>query len=225
MASAIGLHKAELIKPRGPWRRLADVELATAEYIGRFNSRVSSANPLDRSMGISAEPFKVGRAGEPTLLANRCRAACREAASATAIWLRPQSMTAGTSGVYGRYTADPRQRCVRVPVRGESGYPMRRSRRMTLGGWTARQRRYLRFPAVRWRRRTLYVTVRAMGRAAARGHVHIADSVSTARPIRSCLCRSEAILGCRQERSVKPSAQPTLVRTQHLPLKSPGQSR
>ena len=67
MASAIGLHKAELIKPRGPWRRLADVELAAAEYIGRFNSRVSSADPLDRSMGISAEPFKVGRAGEPTL--------------------------------------------------------------------------------------------------------------------------------------------------------------
>ena len=31
------------------------------------------------------------------------------------------------------------------------------------------------------------------------------------------LCRSDDIWRCRQERSVKPSAQPTLVRTQHLP--------
>src|SRR5579863_9200143 len=31
------------------------------------------------------------------------------------------------------------------------------------------------------------------------------------------LRRSEAIWRCRQERTVKPSAQPTLVRTQHLP--------
>jgi putative transposase len=31
MESTIGLYKTELIKPRGPWRSLADVELATAE--------------------------------------------------------------------------------------------------------------------------------------------------------------------------------------------------
>jgi putative transposase len=30
MESTIGLYKTELIKPRGPWRSLADVELATA---------------------------------------------------------------------------------------------------------------------------------------------------------------------------------------------------
>jgi len=32
MESAIGLYKTELIKPRGPWHSLADVELATAEW-------------------------------------------------------------------------------------------------------------------------------------------------------------------------------------------------
>ena len=37
--------------------------------------------------------------------------------------------------------------------------------------------------------RVLYVAVRAMGRPAARSHVHIVDSVVAARPIRSCLCR------------------------------------
>ncbi|KAB8191054.1 transposase [Nonomuraea phyllanthi] len=31
MESQIGLYKTELIKPRGPWRSLAEVELATAE--------------------------------------------------------------------------------------------------------------------------------------------------------------------------------------------------
>jgi putative transposase len=33
MESTIGLYKTELIKPGGPWRGLADVELATAEWV------------------------------------------------------------------------------------------------------------------------------------------------------------------------------------------------
>jgi transposase InsO family protein len=33
------LYKTELIKPRGPCRSLADVELATAEYIGWYNNK------------------------------------------------------------------------------------------------------------------------------------------------------------------------------------------
>lgn len=37
--AAIGLYKTELIKPRGPWRTLADVELATAEWVGWFNTQ------------------------------------------------------------------------------------------------------------------------------------------------------------------------------------------
>jgi putative transposase len=35
MESMIGLYKTELIKPRGPWRSLAEVELATAEWAER----------------------------------------------------------------------------------------------------------------------------------------------------------------------------------------------
>ncbi|GII34380.1 hypothetical protein Pmi06nite_78220 [Planotetraspora mira] len=37
MESQIGLYKTELIKPRGPWRSLAEVELATAEWVDWFN--------------------------------------------------------------------------------------------------------------------------------------------------------------------------------------------
>jgi transposase InsO family protein len=36
MESAIGLFKTELIKPRRPWKGLADVELATAEWVDWF---------------------------------------------------------------------------------------------------------------------------------------------------------------------------------------------
>ncbi|MFI0422817.1 IS3 family transposase [Spongiactinospora sp. 9N601] len=44
MESQIGLYKTEPIKPRGPWRRLADVELATAEWVSWFNpTRLHSA--------------------------------------------------------------------------------------------------------------------------------------------------------------------------------------
>lgn len=39
MESAIGLYKTELIKPRGPWHSLAEVELATAEYIDWYNNK------------------------------------------------------------------------------------------------------------------------------------------------------------------------------------------
>ncbi|GAA1796116.1 hypothetical protein GCM10009835_12720 [Planosporangium flavigriseum] len=35
--STIGLYKTELIKPRGPWRSLAQVELATAEWVDWYN--------------------------------------------------------------------------------------------------------------------------------------------------------------------------------------------
>ncbi|MEV6867796.1 IS3 family transposase [Streptosporangium subroseum] len=44
MESQIGLYKTELIKRGGPWRSLADVELATAEWIEWFNTtRLHSA--------------------------------------------------------------------------------------------------------------------------------------------------------------------------------------
>src|SRR6185295_47273 len=34
-----GLFKTELIKPRGPWRTVEQVEIATLEYVGWFNHR------------------------------------------------------------------------------------------------------------------------------------------------------------------------------------------
>lgn len=37
--SVIGLFKTELIKPRGPWRNAAQVEIATLEYVDWFNNR------------------------------------------------------------------------------------------------------------------------------------------------------------------------------------------
>jgi putative transposase len=37
--SVIGLFKTELIKPRGPWRTVEQVEIATLEYVDWFNQR------------------------------------------------------------------------------------------------------------------------------------------------------------------------------------------
>jgi putative transposase len=39
MESTIGLFKTELIKQRRPWKTLAEVELATAEWIDWYNHR------------------------------------------------------------------------------------------------------------------------------------------------------------------------------------------
>ncbi|MBA2949636.1 transposase [Streptomyces sp. PSKA28] len=39
MESAIGLYKTELIKPQRPWKTLAEVELATAEWVDWYNHR------------------------------------------------------------------------------------------------------------------------------------------------------------------------------------------
>ena len=39
MDSTIGLYKIELIKPHGPWRSLAEVELATAEWVDWYNAK------------------------------------------------------------------------------------------------------------------------------------------------------------------------------------------
>lgn len=37
--STIGLFKTELIRRRGPWRTLDDVEIATLEWVDWFNNR------------------------------------------------------------------------------------------------------------------------------------------------------------------------------------------
>jgi len=37
--SIIGLYKTEVIRRRGPWRSLDDVEIATLEWVDWFNNR------------------------------------------------------------------------------------------------------------------------------------------------------------------------------------------
>jgi hypothetical protein len=61
------------------------------------------------------------------------------------------------------------------------------------------------------------VAVRPTRRLDARVHGHIADSVGATDAIEGHLRRSGPCDRAGRERSVKPSAQPTLVRTQHLP--------
>jgi hypothetical protein len=65
--------------------------------------------------------------------------------------------------------------------------------------------------------RTVSVAVRVDRRREGRGYGHIADSVAADDTVCQHSRRSRALWRCRQERTVKPSAQPTLVRTQHLP--------
>ena len=57
----------------------------------------------------------------------------------------------------------------------------------------------------------LYVAVRRIGGADGPAHVHIADSVAAGGIMRGRFRRSVTVWRCRQERSVKPSAKPTLV--------------
>jgi hypothetical protein len=66
--------------------------------------------------------------------------------------------------------------------------------------------------------RTLFVAVRRFRSPGRLIHGHVADSARFFAAAKGCFCSSEPISMVREIRSVKPSAQPTLVRTQHLPL-------
>src|SRR5271157_4724011 len=63
----------------------------------------------------------------------------------------------------------------------------------------------------------LYMAVRRIGGEECPAYVHMVYRVLAARVMKRRFRRSGVVWRCRQERSVKPSAQPTLVRTQHLP--------
>ena len=65
--------------------------------------------------------------------------------------------------------------------------------------------------------RTLSVPVRGCGRPDFCAHGHMADRVSHEDRCHPHIGRSEDVYLCPGKRFVKPSAQPTLVRTQHLP--------
>ena len=71
MESAIGLYKTELIKKDGPWKTLADVELATAEYVDWFNNRrlhtaIGGVPPVEHETAYYAQPQPDPEAGSKT---------------------------------------------------------------------------------------------------------------------------------------------------------------
>ncbi|MFG2324788.1 integrase core domain-containing protein [Streptomyces sp. NPDC048568] len=65
MESQIGLFKTELIKPRRPWRGLADVELGTAEWVDWFNNQrlhtaIGHPSPRARGQPLRSTPAPTG---------------------------------------------------------------------------------------------------------------------------------------------------------------------
>lgn len=73
MESTIGLYETELIKPRGPWWSLAEVELATAEYVDWYNNRrlhlaIGGITPTEHETAYSQnqpQPVAAGPKPEP----------------------------------------------------------------------------------------------------------------------------------------------------------------
>jgi len=68
MESTIGLYKTELIKKDGPWRTLADVELATADYVDWFNTKrlhtaIGGVPPAEFEAAYYAQPQPDPEAG------------------------------------------------------------------------------------------------------------------------------------------------------------------
>jgi putative transposase len=48
----IGLYKTEMVRPRGPWRTLDDLELTTLEWVDWYNNRrihsaIENATPAE----------------------------------------------------------------------------------------------------------------------------------------------------------------------------------
>ena len=66
--SVIGLYKTELIRPRGPWRNLDQVEYATLEYVDWFNHRrilepIGHIPPTEKEANYHREQNRVQLAG------------------------------------------------------------------------------------------------------------------------------------------------------------------
>lgn len=65
MESQIGLYKTELIEPRKPWKGLADVELATAEWVDWFNNQhlhteIGDIPPHEHETNLRSTPAPTG---------------------------------------------------------------------------------------------------------------------------------------------------------------------
>ena len=64
--STIGLYKAELVRRRGPWRGIDDLELAMLEYIDWFNHRrLHGACGDVPSAQVRSNPLPCRRAATP----------------------------------------------------------------------------------------------------------------------------------------------------------------
>jgi putative transposase len=61
-----GLYKTELIKPRGPWRTLDLVEIATAEWVDWFNHRRLYEHCGDIPPAEAEERYYAQQAAQPT---------------------------------------------------------------------------------------------------------------------------------------------------------------
>ena len=66
--SVIGLYKTELIRPRGPWRNLDQVEYATLEYVDWFNHRrllepIGHIPPTEKEANYHRDQNRVQLAG------------------------------------------------------------------------------------------------------------------------------------------------------------------
>jgi Integrase core domain len=64
--STIGLYKTELIKKDGPWRSLADLDLATADYADWFNTArlhtaIGGVPPAKHEAAYYAQPSPIRR--------------------------------------------------------------------------------------------------------------------------------------------------------------------
>lgn len=66
--AGIGLFKAEVIRRGGPWRNLEDVEYATLEWVGWFNTR-RLLEPIGHMPPVEYEEAYYYRQEAPVLLA------------------------------------------------------------------------------------------------------------------------------------------------------------
>jgi putative transposase len=63
LESVIGLYKTELVRNKGPWRGLDDIEIATLEWVDWWNHR-RLLEPIGRILPAEAEAAYYSR-GEP----------------------------------------------------------------------------------------------------------------------------------------------------------------
>ena len=147
--TTIGLFKTEKIRREGPWKTLADVELATLEWVDWFNNarlhsacgRLSPAQLRARVSTNTSNPMETGRAPKLGSTSSRRRANARRATCACARRAGPGSpadpaIKGGEPVIEGlarkraharRAIADGRERARKSPRTSRTS-PLRRGR-------------------------------------------------------------------------------------------------